>query len=562
MTDFGKAAYDALNYRGVNVKDLGAIGNGTNDDGVAINAAAVFAKSRNINTLIFPKGDYYTNIALTQLRDLYLIGDGRIVSTHKDNYYSRVRKTRGAKLNTINSFTYETRKNFAALKAKLAGTGTVKVGILGDSISTMNSTVMTGLKYGKATQTAGTEFTYGPNSLNNGDSYSFRFINDLLNAFPSVTFDFYNYAIGGKKVSEWNSQQTFNSVTKAWIDHMKDAAPDLLIIGYGMNCYDITEAGTYHYNLKSMIDYIKANFVPIPFISLVTTPKPTNELSDTNYGGYTAQTYRHIAAYTTRNIGKAQGCYIMDVDRIATLKRYGLDILGQGDFKERKINKITPASGVVVNNGTYTLPSTKNILFDQAIGDFVLSFFTTAPTTSNTGSKYIEIQYSVFGGKSNTMFIFPNNGTVAEYRNYNKYYDSTNFPTGSNVTTSTGTAFNDGSAHKIVLEKRGNKMSLYLDSRLILTDTVDGWGAIGTIQIFNRNQDDLTITQLQLFETESMFDLGFLPDTQMWGQYISGDTGTKAETGGNGVNHPTTLGLTETYSASTKEFIDWMILNT
>lgn len=69
----------------INVKDLGAVGDGSTDDSLAFNNAVIAAQATN-KSVYFPSGDYLLNTPSTLTNRIFLVGDGSVTITGNITY--------------------------------------------------------------------------------------------------------------------------------------------------------------------------------------------------------------------------------------------------------------------------------------------------------------------------------------------------------------------------------------------------------------------------------------------------------------------------------------------
>jgi hypothetical protein len=75
----------------VNVKDFGAVGDGTTDDTLALRAARTFAET-NGTSIYWPDGDYFTTGSINRLHTIRHFGDGAITSTGGYRFWLQPKK--------------------------------------------------------------------------------------------------------------------------------------------------------------------------------------------------------------------------------------------------------------------------------------------------------------------------------------------------------------------------------------------------------------------------------------------------------------------------------------
>jgi hypothetical protein len=447
------------------------------------------------------------------------------------------------KINKSSSIPTTFNQFYKALKANR----TIKIVVIGDSISTAGSHVL-----GTTYKAAGGFWVSSPDGLTRTDTYFSRLIDLFTNKFQDRTFDFYNYAVGGSIIQQWQDSKTFDGTTKPWIDFVKDAQPDLVIIGWGMNTSIYTTTREYKQYLDKVITYING-FTVKPSIALVTTPRPVLAVND-YWGNDENQNSRSNAAYVTRNFGYEKGCYVIDVNRLSDIKRNG------EDKESLEMAEITPTiiTGGVLANGEYTLASGQELIITDKLQDFIIEFDINMQALS-TGDN-IWLRYNRFANESvdlhNATLLFPEQatgkGAIASYGNW---VNSAYYP---EATGSVGVAYSLKAYEyvNIRLEKRGAEFNVYVFDTRILRDYISSWGVSGSISFQHFNSNTIKVKNIKVYKGKPKPYYKTMTEEDMWGNYIKDNFGTKPIRGGNGVNHPSTVGLNEVYVPAIKEFVD------
>jgi hypothetical protein len=520
---------------------------GTSDATDALNSLFAKAKTAGKRYVYFDEPHTY-NVSgdLTNARDLIFFGCGaRIESRNPKNYFIKI--SDGGYFNgKYNS--YPEYDNLFKTAASAIKKGVVNVTIWGDSISTGGSDVL-GIKRGL--NNIGTTAS-SPTNLTPSDSYYTRLIDMLTAKFPEVTFNFYNRAVGGANIQATDSDQTFNGVTKNWMAHVKDTNPDLLIIAFGMNTY-LALSQSFRYSMDRIMNYINANFTAkYPSIAWITTPRPTLALDD-EWGGFDEQLSRHMAAYCTRYSGMLKGGYIIDVNRVSDILRTGTDFT-------RPILKSVDLTGKISgtyaeSGGVYTMDAEGETLFiDEIASDFVLEFEVNFGTVSGGN---LWFGYNRFSNMESLLLILPNLSSVGGVHSYANYADAQHFPSGTMVFNSED-AWNDGAWRKFRIEKRAEILEVYVDGLRVIRDITAINNLPGTIHM-DMNGTGAAVYQIRnikMYKAEYRQYVPSLTEEEMYGPHVYGDYTTKPGIGGNGVNHPSTIGLEEAYCTALSEFVE------
>lgn len=190
----------------------------------------------------------------------------------------------------------------------------------------------------------GDSVTEGKDQVYSGDSYVNRVIDLIKKTFPNVTINFQNFGLAGKGISDANNSSfvggtsdtttTFNrswsTTGKSWKQHVKDFAPDLLVVAFGMNdSTDGLSARNEVSNLQTLTTYVNS-WAKVPSIVLVPTILPT-----TNSALYSQrQDVTNSVARATREFAKNNGYPIADANRLFQILRDGKDeVLREGNIE-------------------------------------------------------------------------------------------------------------------------------------------------------------------------------------------------------------------------------------
>lgn len=544
------------------VKDYEAYG-----DGVANDSQAIISACNNNELVILPEGEYLATDSLTSTYKSRLVGSGKITGKNTDNWFVNVSKPFASFSERINSYGIQATgtKPFRQTNLAFSQNRDINVCFWGDSISVTGNTIGPSKFKSKMSANNGSlGKAYAPDGVTKEDSYVLKFMDMMMQQFPDKSFNMYNYAIGGTILTEWNQNKTFEATTKAWIDFVKDASPDLLVIGFGMNHSSAISSAGFSYNQKKVMDYIKANFNPIPDVVFVTTPRCIYIPGNADWGTFLHQALRMNAANTCRTMALEQGAYVADVGRLSDIKRIGLDYL-KPISKKVDLSKFTvQLTGVTDNgNGTYSFsPNGKMILKDRYMKDFTLRL-TLEFNVSNAGSENdftIHFNKLDSGQTDNRCVINPKTTTVATLNSYLRigdYQDWTNdggFQTGG---------YNFGSSLEgqdivLTISKKNNVVDYKygIDELRVIRDIADVVDAPGWIQLAYSSGNGCLLKGIEIFEADYPNYSQTITDDQMYGGYASGDYGVKQPYGGNGVNHPSSIGVQEIYTPCMAELVE------
>lgn len=171
--------------------------------------------------------------------------------------------------------------------------------------------------------------TDGPNALANSDSMSAIILQEIVAQNPGVGIDFINRAIGGQTWAGANGTPGggapwYQDSTKPWLDYVKEASPDLLILAFGMNDANGFSAGSLH----AVVNKIKA-WDKVPSLLFVTNPVPAISTTWAENGFYQTifQEGRDWVAGYERSYANRNGYSVLDINRQFCLIRDGRDYL-------------------------------------------------------------------------------------------------------------------------------------------------------------------------------------------------------------------------------------------
>ncbi|MFB5764079.1 hypothetical protein [Paenibacillus medicaginis] len=407
---------------------------------------------------------YHVSGPLTNARDLILLGDGAsIKSSNLNNYYIQICNTLQVYTGKYNTMVHD-EDMFAIVWRAIQNTKVVNVCIWGDSIST-GSEDNIGINYNTGPRVG----EGSPHGLTAGDAYVHRLIDMLVTKFKDVTFNFYNRAIGGSMIQQWQDAKTFSTVTKPWIDHIQDTNADLFITAWGMNNETISSAKEFIYYMDQITNHIHANFTKQPSMVWLTTPRPVMALEDSRFGTYDAQFARDLAAYAARMHGKSKGHYIIDVNKVSNLKRAGKDF-EHPIMRELAVTN-TQVDGLL--SGNYTKTGTDYMLatigqylqFNVQLKDFVLEFEVRFGLNLPAGNESLWLAYNLIGDiadQGSVILFYPKEPSgVGAIGDYSRYLDHAHWGRQGLYTDSV--FWDDNTFKRIRVEKRGDILDIFLN---------------------------------------------------------------------------------------------------
>ena len=534
---------------------------GINDDTTDLTNALITAfsdaKTDNLDYCYFDKDLSIDALnTLTNAENLVLMGKANLNFIHADNIFlticPKISKSYRGKINKMG-------KKSSALAQFMTAYGELrnkKVTFFSDSIGTGGDML--------AVNSDDTVCIYNaaPNGITRSESFYNAFIDKVASAFPDKVFDFYNRGIGGTKISEWNVNKTINSITKPWIEHVKDTTPDVLVVAFGMNHSLISTAVTFAYDLKALVDYVKANFVPIPTIIVTSTPRPVYEIGLASYGNYISQISRQNTANVLRSICQDYNTYLLDVNKISNIKRTGTSYTDPYFKKVENLSDFT--NGVVPVGGTYALNVSGNgIQIKKYCKDFSLKFkmVITNPVLNDSLSVlFNKIDAASFMENNFGWTVLDSAGkttirSALNIADYTRWGDAGATKIKQLATLVTDTV--------VRIEKKNNIVKVWygLDGeQLILIDKANVVDTHGYIEIAKHGTGATNIAISDLVFCEGAYEtyMAELSEEDMYGVY-NGTIETKSPYGGNSVNHPTSIGVTQCYGSAISELVDDMV---
>jgi lysophospholipase L1-like esterase len=524
-------------------------------------------------------GDYAVTGDLTDAYKVNKIGNAKIVKTNLDNWFMEIIQSFNEFTGKINSHGIQSLNEkldtgiFKQIALAISQNRKVKTCFFGDSITSTGGSGSDGdmsLRCNSTGVAPGWEFSPTGQGLTPGDSYAFRFMDMLVSAFPDSQFTYTNFGIGGENINSWYTSVTFEGIVGAqpWIDFCKDAIPDLIVIGFGMNDVSYDLSLNFAYNTKKVIDYIKANFSPVPDIVFVTTPRPCDVPGATDFGTAEQQFSRFNAANVCRSIAQEYGAYVCDVGRLSDIKRVGLDYTKpmHKTLAASDINLYLTGNAVDNGNGTYTLTSNSYLwLCDPYwLKDFTLRFTVNAVSPTNVNALTAHFN-NVGGGHDNQIAFYPKNLTnVGEIKSYMRVADAAEWAGDGGYQTQNfvNDVALDGMDVTFTIEKRGSKIEVRTGTTReyrMLRDYADSWDVPGYIQLVCNTLEagaSFLVSNIEVFGVEYPQYMPCVTEIDMWGEYVFGDNTAKDPYGGSGNVHPSAIGIEEVYVPALRELTD------
>lgn len=409
---------------------------------------------------------------------------------------------------------------------KAINTGTIKVAFWGDSI------------------------TEGIDQVDLNEIYANRFIAELKKVIPGVTITSQNFGLASRGIAQAVSStyaavnpepsdtslgfwRSWSTAGKTWRDHVKDFAPDLLIVAFGMNDSGTIGGGAdynEYSNLVTLINYA-SGWTKVPSIVLIPTFLPTTDTSRYSQ----RQDITNSVARATREYGRNTGYPVADANRLYQILRSANDqVLRAADLVYSPLTgwggdtpDYTFESGRISQNNTSAnkIISQSRIFYNGVIEADVI------PITDGLASGQIQYRYSSDLGYMAVQWkAGVGTGQIELYTSDDlvtpiAYVANLAIPAGSQTHIKIVT---DGANHKIYV---GN----------VATPTID-WTVYkklhdGNVKIGNPGSKMSTMDNLKLIYADPLDGgVALYTEDDILGPY------NDAYSSGNGINHPSGLG--------------------
>lgn len=523
---------------------------GANDATSALNTLFAAAKMQGCRYIYFDiPHTYNVSGELTNVIDLLLIGEGAIIhSSNLANYFVRISNPSRTFTGKINSFSDS--DDLLKTAANAIHNKRLNITIWGDSISISGSDII-GAKYGHNRNGGGKNTSDG---ITPTESYVSHLLDMLMAKFQDVTFNIYNRSVGGLTLQHYNSSHSFNGVTKPWIEHIKDTAPDILIIAFGINT-SIPYSKSFLWAMDQVLSGINT-FDHKPSVCWLTTPRPAMTFSRAQ-GGKESQLVCSSVAYVARHYGIHTGGYVIDVGRLSDILRTGVDLV-KPSFRQ---TDFTVSGNFKRSDSAYVLSADgENLCVDSNVSDFVLEFELNMSGASGT-SEQLTIGYNrvpELDGAQSILQISPNIENRGALTHLAQYADREHTPETMTAEHTAAATWNDGGWRSVRMEKRGGVFDVFINGVQQLHDLAHLNNLPGNIQ-FSATNVLSAVYKLRNLRLLGGFYNTYTPTTienEMWGGYGTGGFMIKPIYGGNGLNHPSAIGIKNVYIPALQEFVD------
>ena len=408
-------------------------------------------------------------------------------------------------------------------------------------------------------------------------TYRQVFVEMLGEAFPSVAWTFRHFGLSGRNGgqfvnpayvgqsgienqatgflrtaalhSNWG-EGTGSVVGKSWLDHVKDSAPDLLVVAFGLNPEFDVEIRDHLAAIRTAAN----SWTKVPSLVFISAMRPDTRWQDQ----YRAQGIARVYRAWARQLGYS----LIDVNRANNILRDGFDEqMSQwrmvGDvFDNRWRPEWLVDSGTVTATDDFTRTFGPNSFIRIPMGhgitpkghDVSIQVEIGVPMNATTGNMRI---YCRAESPYTDPLLCPAwlaaQVSSASARIYEAGTGTGAIGGGTEVGTAFTGTFSTGTI--VRLDCIGPRMNLYLNGVLrntalqysnmrggdILLGAFGGSGAGG-----------LVLKNPRIYAREPGLNTPLLSQTELYGVY-DGTAGRKMPYGGNGLNHPTSIGVTAMY---------------
>ncbi len=503
--------------------------NGIDDNTVQVNQALDFCASNGFKYLNVEGVIIITGRLNDSKNKVLFTGSGYFKNTYKNTYAETNVSPSESKFSGLINKTGKLDKSIDLLKKDQP----LKIVVFGNSIA-----------YGGDYNTQNPEGSNYEivNNQTNENSWYGNFLRQIQKRFYNKNITIANRAIPGFAISAYNEVISDLSPTlkpnwlnsgmtgKTWANIMKDDSPDVIIIEHGMN------SGSEYIKYAINFYAVTQGWAKVPEIVFMSTPT-------LNYIDALGTDYAGLPRIQKIDVGNQQGnlanyydSYLIDVARIGNIKRYGVDTRNF-TFKTKSIQDFAFTNGSGIVSGNLGIPNTGTITIkrNSQTPKFYLNF------DFNPSSAFTSFRIST--GDSYVIFT-PTNVTI--------YPLTTEF--GNQLPNSSASFSLTAGVSKNIKIEYGDFLNVYSGNTLVISSknsapvvnvvdepVIDIQGSTGTSIISN----------FQYFEAEYTQYKPSLTGSEMWGILGYG-------TNGNAINHPTLLGVSETYNLAVNEFVDYI----
>lgn len=355
---------------------------------------------------------------------------------------------------------------------------------------------------------------YGPNALSNTDCMFSIISKKIKSQNTKRNVDIVNMAMGGQTWMHANTKPTafpswYINHEKEWLDCVREEEPDLLILAFGMNDSNGFNAGAFH----AVVNKVKS-WSKVPSIIFVTNPVPAMATSWENGAGFYGKIFQEgrdwVAGYI-RSYAKFYGYSVLDINRQLCLIRDGRDYIN------------APLTRVGVYEQSY--------IDDEDI--LVRDFSFSAMVSQWQEGRALKIKTGC--GENDYILITEYNGCYK----LSAFCDG--MPTVPYVEIVTDTQIQIG--QEINLGVQNNRLSLFINEINVTSfHMIRTGGEFNPLLTWNDESKNGPFSTITLNSGNWLQCQYTARDSDIWG-LDDGGAETKIPTGGNGINHYSSNGL-------------------
>lgn len=494
---------------------------------------AIDGLSERITNLIIESGDSSPEVADARggypvLGERLNASDARVDEVEEQAYEKSTGKSKTAAMYAHAVDEMSAIPNSALSTAlKSIELGTLRVAVMGDSISAGGDLVLS------------------------SEGYVERLERKLKQQLPKTTIILQNFALGGRRISEAinpnfvggtvNEGLTFYTswsvIGKSWLDHVKDFAPDLFIIAFGMNeAWVSTSDFDFYTRLKTLVD-TSQTWASKPSPVYVSTILPT-----TNPEYYDqSQEITKAVNRAGRVLAKEYGLPIVDAGRLWEIVRDGVDEQYSSAVKVSNFEdysswtgakeSFTLSSGALAPNQGVT---NKYVLSPRSFYNGDISVNINPSIEDVNGTTWIMYRYSDLGHMLVQAGAGSGTGFLRLYTNddgaYTPLVDLANLNIPINANT------------RLVIRVLNERHQVFIDGVLLIDHVSRTNFHEGGIR-FGSQFTPPTFSSLDINYADPIKGDPLYTELELLGEFNSSQSG-------NGINHPTGLGTAVTYCAA------------
>lgn len=501
------------------------------DNTAELNAAINYAVINDIREIFIPNDINILGKIDLNKKFIYFSGNGKI----NNSYYQNLLENSTTYLSELN-FIDKVNNNYNSL-TKVCNilndnVNPLKIVVWGDSISNGVDYSFSDITDYKATSI--------DQYISSNKIYD-QLISQLYLKFPNKNIEIYNRSIPGASIENYTDlMSTFSSIpnlywytpdmaSKRWIDVIEEVDADLIFFTNGMNSGD---------NFLQSFFFAKAEvnlWTKQPEWVIMSTPT-VNYTNDPTYGDFS-----EIPRTTKLKIGRQQqyissyfDFYMIDVARLANIKRYGID------FKNFSYQQLDVSKYQVFDISNNPLPSKTEIIIPSVNTTYYLQ------RNDPSGDLQIISHYSLptngtleFAISGSVIKISRTQVTIITFRGNNLDVDEFVFPVKESYTD----------FQFFGIEVSSKSISVFINDLLIARAKISAANPDRAFFISSKNTNgNITLFDLRVFNAVYNTYKPILTGDDIWG----------SNNNGNGINHPSNIGLSEVYYPAIDEFVEDM----